>query len=101
VTNRPDGEYDNTKVIFEPIKIDKPRDDNRGLSHGGAALRRDFNGVVEEEDDGIVVIQYGAQALPSDEEIEQMKEQLRLEDAEKKEKCGVINRIKSIFGFGG
>ncbi len=97
-----DSDYNNTEVIFEPIKVSKPRDDLRGLRHGEAGPKHGFPGVVEEEEDGVVVIQYGAQPLPSDDEIEEMKQRLRLEDTVKeKESKRFINRIKSLFGCGG
>lgn len=94
--------YDNTEVIFEPIKMDKVRDDSRGLSHGHARSSHGFAGVVEEEEEGTIQIQYGGPSLPSDEEMEAMKEKFRLEDAEKeRESKKLINRIKSLFGCGG
>jgi hypothetical protein len=111
VNGCPDSEYDNTEVIFEPIQVNTPRDDMRGFRHGEAATRRGFTGVVEEEEeeDKVVVIKFGTDPLPSDEELEAMKEQFRLEDAAKAEaealkrkgENRVLNRIKALFGFGG
>ena len=91
--------FDNKEIIMEPIKVDKPRDNNRGLR-----MNRPAKGFVcefEEEEGEEIEIRCGLPGLPSDEEIAAMKEEsARIREEEAKKKT-FWYKVKSFFGFGG
>ena len=96
-------------VLFKPIDLGRTRDDRRGLAHGSAGTKGGkFKATCIEEDGEEhteMVMTFGGQPLPSDEEIAEMKRQNIIDAKWYNRLRRWFNRIKSRicgwFGIGG